>query len=67
MDTSIPFQLLRSACLPAGRLIIIGGAVHVPSSASFFGQYSRNTSFEIPLGAGSQLGSLSLPGYSCCT
>ena len=44
-----------------------GGAVHRPSSASGFGQYSRNTVKKGPFGAGSQLDSLSWPGDSCCT
>ena len=40
------------------------GALHVPFKRSGFGQYSRSTSANGPLGAGSQLDSLSDPGDS---
>jgi hypothetical protein len=38
------------------------GTFHEPSSASGLGQYSRGTMKNVPLGAGSQFGSFSLPG-----
>ena len=44
-----------------------GGAFHFPSSAAAFGQYSRMTTKNGPLGAGSQLASFPAPGESCWT
>lgn len=41
---------------------LIGGAFHVPFSASSFGQYRRRATQNGPFGAGSQLGSSALPG-----
>src|SRR6516162_8280138 len=42
-----------------------GGCFHLPSSASGLGQKRRKNITNGPLGAGSQLDSLSLPGESC--
>src|SRR6516165_1088699 len=42
-----------------------GGCFHLPSSASGLGQKRRKNIRNGPLGAGSQLDSLSLPGESC--
>src|SRR5580693_4731657 len=45
------------------------GIVHVPSNKEggvSFGQYSRSIRTNLSAGAGSQLDSLSLPGFSCC-
>src|ERR1700721_1659511 len=41
-----------------------GGFCHLPSNASAFGQYKRKYIRNGPIGAGSQLASLSLPGFS---
>src|SRR5215469_909616 len=42
-----------------------GGCFHLPSRASGLGQKRRKNIRNCPLGAGSQLDSLSLPGESC--
>src|SRR5215510_4790446 len=41
-----------------------GGGFHFPVSASDFGAYKRIVRLNGPFGAGSQLASLSLPGFS---
>src|SRR4029079_11239020 len=43
-----------------------GGAVHLPSIASVFGQYRRMAMKKGPFGAVSHLASLCLPGDSFC-
>ena len=48
-------------------ILRIGGVVHLPFSASAFGQYTRVVVKNGPAGAGSQFDSLSGPGDSCCT
>ena len=45
--------------------LLIGGGVHRPSSTSALGAYSRIIMVKSPVGAGSQLDSLSSPGDSC--
>jgi hypothetical protein len=45
------------------------GIVHVPSNSEggvSLGQYIRSINTNLSAGAGSQLDSLSLPGFSCC-
>src|SRR5262245_29639265 len=44
----------------------MGGIFHVPSTISFFGQYSRITTLKDSVGAGSQFDSLSGPGDCVC-